>query len=168
MLHAGLTSTISLREILLAGVSVFVFVQMASAATWYVATNGTGNGAGNWENATNSIQGAIDASAADDTVLVSNGVYQTGGITNYPTGDILTNRVAIWKRITLRSANNDPTNTIIKGNWNPATTNGPAAVRCVYMTNGASLIGFTVTNGVTCQAKAWSRGIFRDTLCRAA
>lgn len=120
---------------------------MAPAANWYVATNGTGGGT-SWADATNSIQGAIAASAAADTVWVSNGVYNAGGITNYPAGTVLTNRVAIWKAITVRSANNDPTNTVIKGAWDPAT-NGPAAVRCVYMTNGSALIGFTLTNGAT-------------------
>jgi len=130
-------------------VLAFAFTQMVSAATWYVATNGTGNGQTSWANATNSIQGAIFKAVAGDTVLVSNGVYDAGGVTNYPTGCILTNRIAITNAITVRSANNDPTNTIIKGAWNPVTTNGPAAVRGVYMTNGASLIGFTLTNGAT-------------------
>ncbi|MBI2440471.1 MAG: hypothetical protein HYV35_03775, partial [Lentisphaerae bacterium] len=119
----------------------------AYAADWFVATNGTGNGT-NWANATNSIQGAIDASNAGDTVLVSNGVYDTGGVSGYPAGTVLTNRIAIYKAITVRSKDNDPTNTIIKGYWG-SPVHYSNAVRCVYMTNGASLIGFTVTNGAT-------------------
>jgi len=139
-------------------ISAFVFTQMASAAltTLFVATNATGDGSGSsWANATNSIQGAISAidnTNPTNTVWVSNGVYEADGITNFPSGTILTNRVAIYKPITVRSANNDPTNTIIKGVWNSSDqTNamGPAAVRCVYMTNGSSLIGFTLSNGAT-------------------
>ncbi|MFH1476074.1 MAG: hypothetical protein ABIH24_01075, partial [Verrucomicrobiota bacterium] len=128
--------------------ATFAIAQITTAADRYVATNGTGNGLSGWANATNNLQGAIDA-IDSGTVWVSNGVYQTGGVTNYPTGAncFLTNRIAIWKAITVRSANNDPINTVIKGEWNPVTTNGPAAVRCVYMTNGSSLIGFTLTNG---------------------
>src|ERR1035437_2403652 len=85
------------------------------ANTYYVATNGPGGGATSWATATNNIQDAISLCVDGDTVLVSNGVYQTGGVANYPTGYFLTNRVAINKAITVRSANNDPTNTIIKG-----------------------------------------------------
>jgi hypothetical protein len=133
-----------------------VFAQMAPAAptnTMYVATNACGTGDGtNWANATSNLQWAIDtisSSSPTNTVWVSNGVYNTGGRTNYYPGMILTTRVAIWKAITVRSANNDPTNTIIVGAKDPAT-NGPAAVRCVYMHDGScSLIGFTLTNGAT-------------------
>jgi len=128
----------------------FAFAQMASAVTtFYVTTNGTGQGT-SWSDATNSIQGAIDAieTGAANTVWVSNGVYEVGGLTNYPTGSLLTNRIVIYKAITVRSANNDPAHTIIKGNWNPVTPTGPAAVRCVYMSAGL-LIGFTLTNGAT-------------------
>jgi len=127
-----------------------VCAQTACAQTeYYVATNGTGNGS-SWAAATNSIQGAIDASDDDtaSTVWVSNGVYDTGGLAGYPIGSPLTNRVSIWKAITVRSLNNDRVNTIIKGAW-VAATSGSAAVRGVYMTNGASLVGFTVTNGST-------------------
>jgi len=85
---------------------------------------------------------------AGDTIWVSNGVYDSGGITNYPTGSDQTTRVVITKAITLRSQNNDPTNTIIKGAWDSAT-NGPAAVRCLYMAADSTLIGFMVTNGAT-------------------
>ena len=57
-------------------VLAFAFAQVAGATTWYVTTNGTGDGSSSWANATNSIQGAIDnpGVVAGDTVLVSNGV----------------------------------------------------------------------------------------------
>ncbi|MBI2437244.1 MAG: hypothetical protein HYV36_00310 [Lentisphaerae bacterium] len=130
-------------------VLALAFTPMASvyAADWFVATNGTGGGT-NWADATNSIQGAINASSAADTVWVSNGVYEVGGTNGYPAGTVLTNRVAIYKAITVRSADNEPANTIIKGYWG-SPVHYSNAVRCVYMTNGASLIGFTLTNGAT-------------------
>ena len=139
-----------------AGLTVFVIVVAQMAAAFpplevFVTTNGTGAGYPSWAEATNSIQGAIDiiSDSPASTVWVSNGVYATGGVINYPAGTVLTNRVMINKAITVRSANNDPAHTIIQGAWDHATTTGPAAVRCVYMVDGSSLIGFTITKGAT-------------------
>jgi hypothetical protein len=120
----------------------------------YVSLNGTndsGHGYTNWIGAATNIQYAIDACSAGDIVWVSNGVYNVGG-RNYPSIRVMTNRVLIDKAITVRSFNNNPTNTIIQGAYDPSTpegTNGRAAVRCVLMVDGASLIGFTLTNGAS-------------------
>ncbi|MFH0909832.1 MAG: FG-GAP-like repeat-containing protein [bacterium] len=104
----------------------------------------------NWVTAATSIQAAIDVSSEGDTLWVTNGVYDTGGVAGYPeVTDLLTNRVAIHKPITVQSVNGSAF-TSIKGRYHSGSvTNGDAAVRCVYMTNGASLIGFTLTNGAT-------------------
>jgi len=96
-------------------------------------------------NAAASIQTAINYANAGETVLVYAATYDTGGTVI----SSLTNRVYINKAITVRSIDNDPTNTIIKGAWDPLTTNGPAAVRCVSMVAGSALVGFTLTNGAT-------------------
>ena len=120
-----------------------------AANTLYVWTNcpTPGSPYNDWTNAALTIQTAVDASSAGDTILVTNGVYDTGGATMYA----LTSRVCITKSITLRSFNNDPTNTIIKGKPDDTTgACGDNAVRCVYITNGlTTLIGFTLTNGYT-------------------
>jgi hypothetical protein len=137
-------------------VLVFALAQLAAGAitNYYVATNGPGGGFTNWATAASNIQDAINVTLAGDVVWVSNGVYNTGGRTNWPEwqNSVLTNRVAITKAITVRSFNNDPTNTIIVGAKDTVggtPSNGPAAVRCVYMADGSSLIGFTLTNGAT-------------------
>jgi len=99
-------------------------------------------------NAAGDIQTAINNAYAGETVLVAAATYDTGGTNNWPAGGLLTNRVAIYKEITVKSINNDPANTIIRGATHNGT-NGPAAVRCVYMAANSHLIGFTLTGGAT-------------------
>ena len=141
------------RLILVAGMALLIsdLCRPTLAVDWYVATNGTGLGTNGWANATNNLQGAIDKSAASDTIWVSNGLYAAGGTNNWPAGALLTNRLAITKAVTVRSKDNNPTNTIIMGSG-PI---GPAAIRCVYMAANSTLIGFTLTNGATAPASDW-------------
>ncbi len=94
-----------------------------------------------WATAATEIQQAVDVAVSNDTVLVTNGVYDTGGAV---TPDyICSNRVVITNNITVQSVNGTE-QTFIVGEG----PNGNNAVRGVYMSAGV-LSGFTVANGHT-------------------
>jgi hypothetical protein len=124
------------------------------ATTLYVNVNGTSPTPPytNWATAATNIQDAVDAAANGDSVLVTNGIYATGG--RIASGSVSglggggSNRVTIAKAIMARSLSG-PAVTVIQGNQVPGTKIGIGAVRCVWLTNGAVLSGFTLTNGAT-------------------
>jgi hypothetical protein len=94
-----------------------------------------------WDNAAQDIQSAVDIASDGDTVLVTNGVYDTGA--RVTPGHSLSNRVVITKNILVKSVNG-PAVTIIKGQG----PMGRGAIRCVFI-NAGVLDGFTLTNGFT-------------------
>lgn len=100
----------------------------------------------NWTDAVPFIQDAVDTAAAGDTVIVTNGLYDIGGAIT--PGASLTNRVAITNALTLSSVNG-PSNTFIVGAAHPGSTNGPGAIRCLYVVTNVLVSGFTCSNGHT-------------------
>lgn len=134
-----------LLPIAVATFSSLVFT--CTAITHYVDANGSNPAPPylDWTTAATNIQDAVDACVAGDLVIVTNGVYASGG--RKANGFNLTNRVVINQAITVQSVNG-PGVTTIQG-YTPVTTNGPSAVRCVLLTNNASLIGFTIAGGAT-------------------
>ncbi len=119
----------------------------AGATIHYVDANGSAPASPytNWAGAATSIQDAVNASSSGDQILVTNGVYNTGGTIVF---GVMSNRVAVTVPVTVQSANG-PDVTIIEGFQDPTSVTGDDAVRGVYLTNGAALIGFTISNGAT-------------------
>ncbi len=107
-----------------------------------------------WATAATNIQDAISAALASEVVLVTNGIYATGGKSM---DGVITNRVTVDKAILVQSANG-PSATTIQGAWDPTSTNGPAAVRCAWLTNNATLSGFTISGGAT-RSTTWRHRI---------
>jgi hypothetical protein len=105
--------------------------------TWHVATNGNDAAAGtNWATAKQTIQAGIDAAGIGDTVLVSNGVYATGGRA-WP--GLTGNRIVLDKAVRVESLTG-PVDTIVSGG---------DQTRCAYVGTNAVLAGFTLMNGRT-------------------
>lgn len=99
----------------------------------------------NWATAAANILDAVDAASAGDKIWVNDGLYQTGGSVLFGS---MTNRVTVTKPVEVQSVNG-PLMTIIRGAQIPYYLTGDGAVRCAYLTNGAALLGFTLTNGAT-------------------
>ena len=130
------------------GGTTFANAYTYEATTEFYADASKADDAGNgvsWATAKKTIQAAVDLAGDGNTVWVTNGLYDVNGVK--APGGTLTNRLCITKAITVRSVNG-PDVTIIKGASSGGAL-GPAAIRCAYLTNGAQLIGFTLTNGYT-------------------
>ncbi|MCX7002378.1 MAG: right-handed parallel beta-helix repeat-containing protein [bacterium] len=123
----------------------------AGAATHYVdAQNGAGAASPftNWATAAVAIQDAVDVAGAGALILVNTGVYASGA--QFTPGFALANRVLVTNALTLASVGG-PAVTAIAGARDPGSALGLGsnAVRAVYLTSGAQLLGFTVSNGAT-------------------
>ena len=126
------------------------FAYSVLADTHYVNVNNASPAAPytSWATAATVIQDAVDAATAGDVVLVTNGVYNTGG--KITPGYDLSNRVFVSSAISVRSVNG-PGATVIVGE-------GPLSLktyRCVYLVSGAELSGFTLSNGFS---HSWTWG----------
>jgi len=146
---------VSPRKHLIACLTAALLIFNSPGATLYVNVNGDDPSPpyDSWSKAARTIQDAIGAAAAGDTILVTNGVYTTGAYDVYGPS-----RVAITNAVTVRSVNG-PAVTTIQGYQVPGVTNGPGAVRCAFVGSGATLSGFTLTGGGTTNGTVfWAGG----------
>ena len=90
------------------------------------------------------IQAAVDAASAGDTINIAEGVYDKGGRIETVTGSICSNRVVIAKNLTLVGAGRDKTVILGKKGTGTYAPLGYDAVRCVLVSNGVN--GVTIKN----------------------
>jgi hypothetical protein len=103
-----------------------------SATTRYVNVNSASPTSPytSWATAATTIQDAANVAVTGDLILVTNGVYQTGGNAAF-------GRVFIQSPVKVQSVNG-PAVTII---------NGAGVMRCAELSSGVTLSGFTLANG---------------------
>lgn len=114
---------------------------------WWVDCNGRSDSPNGSESAPyRSIQSAVDAATAGDTVKVRPGVYDADEIAG-PGGTLA--RVVIDKAITLESTDGKDRTFVIGQKGNGSDGTGAGAVRCVVICNGAAAVvkGFTLADG---------------------
>lgn len=115
-------------------------VLAAQAATWYVSTNGNdgaNNGTGGWDQAYATISNAVFQAQTNsgNVVLVSNGMYQSGGFV----ADNGTNMVTITNGITVRGFSGNPADVIVDGG---------GSNRCFRVNHNQAMIAdLTIRNG---------------------
>jgi PKD repeat protein len=129
------------------GVSATAVVKVVSQPVHYVNAKSASPSYPylSWETAARTIQEAVDAAQSGDVVLVTNGVYNIGGVAIYGQ---MTNRVVLNKEVIVKSVNG-PAETFIVGSAGIGGGNGDGAIRCAYIGTNAILSGFTLTNGHT-------------------
>ena len=136
--------------ILAAGISAGM---IAGGATNYVdcaLQDYTGHDGSSWELAFETIQEAVDASAAGDTVLVAPGMYVKGVQREDSTTNAILNRVVIKKSLTLKSRDGAASTFIVGRQENGSI--GDTAVRGIVVTNSSIDVvveGFTICGGGT-------------------
>jgi hypothetical protein len=123
-------------------IGLTLLIRPVSAATLYVDVNSASPTPpyADLSTAATAIQDAVNAASNGDLILVNDGWYQDGTqatkqseVSEYSD----TNRLVIAKLVTVQSLNG-PTAAVICGG---------GTCRCAYLTNGATLSGFTLMEG---------------------
>ncbi len=113
-----------------------------SNVTYYVSLAGSDHNRGDsWVQAKQSVQAAVNTAISGDLVLVTNGTHQLTAEINVRTG------------LTVRSVNGASVTTL-RGGGNRG------GFRCAYVAGGATLDGFTLTNGYVNSSEAAPPGVW--------
>lgn len=124
-------------------ICAWMFVAAAQAATLYVAPGGNNGDGLSWESAKTTIQAAIDVAEAGSTVLVTNGVYDSGVVVG---AGGLGCRVLITNNVIVKSV--QPHGAAIRGSGLQYHGDTANAIRCVEIVAG-TLEGFILEDGAT-------------------
>ena len=137
-----------MKRIMAMALSAFALPLVAADVYVSAERGNDATGNGSYEQPYKTIQKGVDEANAGDTVKILRGTYDTG---EYYDGTH-TNRVVIGKSITLEGVEGKDV-THIAGRFDPniANGNGPAAIRCIAITNTAAantvIKNLTLCNG---------------------
>ncbi|MFZ1945951.1 MAG: right-handed parallel beta-helix repeat-containing protein [bacterium] len=125
-----------MKHLLLVACLVLLAVSQASARTWYIKPDGTGDAP--------TIQGGVDLASAGDTVLVAPGTYHDCTHRAYFTNELAC--VLMKSGICLMSETGDPESAIIDPQQQGQ------GLYCWRVDSGTSVVGFTIANGMSLYA----------------
>ncbi len=149
---------------------LFVCPIIANSATLYVATNGTSpNDGSSWEHAFITIQTAIDAASAGDTIIVG-----SSGTTGHGDG-IYAENVDVTKRLTIKSESGYEYTTVVASNTDDhvfevqadsVTIGGEGCGFSIYGATDGGMAGIYLSGCTGCTIQdnrcGWDSGYYND------
>jgi hypothetical protein len=158
-----------IKRLVFSIVLLFSGLLYSEGATRYVDVNNTTPSPPylNWMGAATNIQDALDEAVDGDTIMIAEGVYNTGGsrYTNFA-DEVTYNRIIIDKQNISLVGYGINSNIIIEGATSPADTvpstrlRGGGVINATYNVHGWQLSGYVFTNCIFINNGSYEWGLF--------